>query len=330
MKIICYGVREVEAVIFNKINEQYKHQLTLVEELLNDETVLKAKGHDAVLLMTNCYATAPRLEIIKGFGIEYLLTRTVGTNHIDIPKAQELGFKMGHVPSYSPNAISELAFSLGMSMLRNNFYFYEKFKNQDFTVDSNMFSTEARNSTIGIIGTGRIGLETAKAWKGMGANVIGYDVFKNDNAKGILEYKELDELLATSDVISLHIPYIPGKNLHFINKDSIAKMKKGAIIVNTSRGELINLEDLVAGLKSNHIKQVALDVIEKEDELFFEKWKNNMPVAIHKELINMGPRVIVTPHIAYFTDEAIKNMVETSFENIKELSETGTCKNPIK
>ncbi|AXK51202.1 NAD(P)-dependent oxidoreductase [Spiroplasma alleghenense] len=330
MKIICYGVRDVEAVVFNKINQEYGFDLTLLEDLLDDKTVLKAKGHDAVLLMTNCYANEARLEIIKNFGIKYLLTRTVGTNHIDILKAKELGFLMGHVPGYSPNAISELAFSMGMSMLRNNFYCYEKFLNQDFTVDSQMFSTEARNSTIGIIGTGRIGLETAKSWKGMGANVIGYDVFKSDNAKGILEYKDLEYLLANSNLISLHIPYIPGQNLHFINKEVISKMKKGVIIVNTSRGELINLEDLVNALKSQHVKQAALDVIENEDQLFFKKWKNDMKSTVQKELISMHPRVIVTPHIAYFTDEAIKNMVETSFENIKELVATGTCKNPIK
>lgn len=329
MKVICFGVRDVEEPIFKKVNEAFNFDMKMVPELLTHENVEITKGFDAVLLRANCVADKVNLEKMWGYGIKYMFTRTVGVNHIDVEAAKALGFKLAYVPFYSPNAVSELAFSLGLAMLRNILHMNNKMNEKDFRVDAPMFAQEARNSTIGIIGTGRIGFECAKAWKGMGARVLGFDLYPRTDAAGIIEYKSLEALMQESDLISLHCPYIKGENDNLINKTLLAQAKDGLIIVNAARGELINNEDLYDALLSGKVKQVALDTLTNEDSVFFKKHTDKLPVDIYEKLYQLKPRVIFTPHIGSFTDEAVKNMVETSFNNLKEYSETGDCKNKI-
>ncbi|AXK51769.1 NAD(P)-dependent oxidoreductase [Spiroplasma alleghenense] len=332
MKMICYGVRETEKQFFIDLNKKFGYDLILEPKLLTHENITTVNGCEAVMLRANCVADKQNLIKMKEAGVKYVLTRTVGVNHIDVPACRELGLKTGYVPFYSPNAVSELALALGMGLMRNTFYMVNKTGvNKDFTVDSFMFAQEIRNSTIGIIGTGRIGLETAKGWHGMGAKVIGYDLYENKGAKGIIEYKKLDELIKTSDLISIHCPYIAGENEHMINKDFISKMKPNSFIVNASRGELLDPVALYEAIKSNHIKGAALDVVEKEPQIFFKTFGNDkLPIEAYEKLHQFYPRVVITPHIGSFTDEAVKNMVETTYLNLQEYLKTGQCKNEIK
>lgn len=328
--MVCYGVRDTEKVFFTSLNEKFNYNLVLIKELLTHENIDTAKGAQAVMLRANCVADKQNLDKMKEFGIEYVLTRTVGVNHIDIDYADQLGFKMARVPFYSPNAVSELAVSLGVGLLRNTYYMAENMRKKNFKVDDFMFAKEIRNSTIGIIGTGKIGIEAAKAFKGMGAKVLGYDIYPNDANKAILDYVTLDELLSQSDLISLHTPYIPGQNDKMINKDTIAKMKKGTFIINAARGELINHEDLLAALKSQHIKGAALDTLPNEGQIFFKEFATkDLPIKVYQELHQLYPRVIFTPHIGSYTDEAVKNMVETTYKNLAEYQATGHCKNVV-
>ncbi|ASP28460.1 D-lactate dehydrogenase [Spiroplasma corruscae] len=329
MKIICYGVRNVEVEIFNKVNESFNYELTLVKDLLNYDNVSLAKEHNAILLRANCVTDQRNLDVLKSYNIEYLLTRTVGTNHIDVEYAKKLGFKMGYVPFYSPNAVSELAFATGLALFRNILYMFDKMNQKDFRVDDKMFSKEVRNSTIGIIGTGRIGVECAKAWKGMGARVFGYDIYPRNDLNDLLDYKSLDKIFEECDVISIHCPYIKGQNDKFINKNLFKKIKKQTIIVNAARGELINYEDLLEYLENNKIKQVALDTLENEAQIFFKLHERDLPIDIYQKLYNLKPRVLFTPHLGSYTDEAVKNMVEISFENLKEYIDTNDCKYKI-
>ncbi|AOG60998.1 D-lactate dehydrogenase [Spiroplasma helicoides] len=330
MKIICFGVRDVEKPIFELSNKNYNYDLTLTSELLTHDNIDLIKGHEAVLLRANCAADKQNLDKMKEFGVKYLLTRTVGTNHIDLDYAKELGFKMAYVPFYSPNSVSELAFSTGIAMFRNIIYMYEKMANKDFTVDEKMFSKEVRNSTIGIIGTGRIGLECAKAWKGMGAKIYGYDLYPRNDVSDLLEYKTLEEIFETCDLVSLHCPYIKGQNEHFINKDLFKHIKDQIIIVNAARGELINYEDLYEFMQNNKIKQVALDTLENESIVFFKKHQDNIPNDIYQKLFDLKPRVLFTPHLGSYTDQAVKDMVDISFENLDSIIKTGNSKNDIK
>lgn len=330
MRIICFGVRDVEEKIFNDVNKKYNYELTFTKELLNHSNVNLIDGHNVVLLRANCIADEKNLTYMKNKGVEYCFTRTVGVNHIDIDAAKKLEIKTAYVPYYSPNAVSELALSMGLYMIRNLNLMADKMNKKDFLIDNNYFSKEVRNSTIGVIGTGRIGFETAKAWKSLGAQVLGYDIFPRSDAKGIIDYTSLNELLMKSDLITLHCPLIKGQNEEFINKDSIAMMKKGVILINAARGELINYNDLLSALEVQHIKSVCLDTLTNESEVFFKTHVKDLNNATYEKLLSLKPRVLITPHIGSFTDEAVKNMVEISFENLKEFIQTNSCKNIIK
>ena len=330
MKIIFYGVRDVEIPIFEAVNKKFGYEITLLPDYLTDEaTAKKAAGHEVVVLRGNCFATKERLDIYKELGVSYVMTRTVGVNHIDIPYAKELGFKTAYVPFYSPNAIAELAVSLAMTLLRNVAYTGNKTKDKNFIVDKRMFSREVRNCTVGVLGLGRIGMTAAQLFKGLGATVIGFDIFKKTGVENIVTQMSLDEVLAKSDIITLHAPYIK-ENGTLITKEAFAKMKGNVILINTGRGELVDTDALVEALESGKVYGAGIDTLDNEAEIFFKDFKGKtLPVPAFEKLINMYPKVIITPHIGSYTDEAAFNMIETTFANIKEYIETGDCKNKI-
>lgn len=331
MKVIFYGVRDVEVPIFEAVNKKFGYDMTLIPEYLTDEaTTRKAAGNDAVVLRGNCFATKERLDIYKEMGVEYVLTRTVGVNHIDVPYAKELGLKTAYVPFYSPNAIAELALTLAMSLLRNVAYTANKTKERNFIVDKQMFSKEVRNCTVGVVGLGRIGMTAAKLFKGLGANVIGYDLFPKTGVEDIVTQVSMDELLEKSDIITLHAPYIK-ENGKIITKETLAKMKDGVILINTGRGELVDTGALVEALESGKVSGAGIDTLENEVSIFFKDFGNNkLEDPNFEKLVEMYPKVLITPHIGFYTDEAALNMIETTFDNIKEYLETGDCKNKIK
>ncbi|WP_349764145.1 2-hydroxyacid dehydrogenase [Fusobacterium sp. SYSU M8D902] len=328
MKLICYGVRKVEKSYFEKLNK-FGYELTLVEELMNDTNVELIEGHEAVMLRANCPANRKNLEKMKNFGVKYLLTRTVGYNHIDLDAAYEMGFKMARVPRYSPNAIAELAITFAMNLVRKGSYMIDRTRDKNFVVDEYMFSPEIRNLTVGVIGTGKIGYTAAKLFHGLGAKVIAYDLYPNEEAKSILEYVSLDELNRTADIITLHCPYIKGENDNLIGGEFISNLKDGAIIINTARGELQNVEDIIKGLENGKIGGFATDVFSNEKEFFFKDMTGKAIDEKVEKLLSLYPKVLVTPHIGSYTDEALTNMIEISYENLQEYLETGDCTNKL-
>ncbi|WP_297637679.1 2-hydroxyacid dehydrogenase [uncultured Clostridium sp.] len=330
IKLVCYGVRETEVPYFNEINKKFGYDLKLITLGLNDENVKEAIGAEAIMVRGNCKATRKNLELLKENGLEYLLTRTVGFDHVDLEAVKDLDLKCARVPGYSPNAIGELAVSLGMMLLRHTAYTVNNTRERNFVVDPFMFSKEIRNCTVAILGAGRIGLTTAKLFKGLGARVIAYDVFQSDAAKEIVEFMELDDLLKEADVISVHMPYIKGVNYHMINDEFISKMKDGAILVNTARGEVQDLEAIIRGVESGKIAGFGTDVLEGESGTFFKDFKGQtLENPVFEKLVSMYPRVLITPHIGSYTDEALTNMIEFSYENLQEYLNKGTCINSI-
>lgn len=328
MKLICFGVRKVEHDFFIKLNK-FGYELTLVEELLNDENISLIKGHKAIMLRANCPANRKNLEIFKSYGVEYLLTRTVGYDHIDLDAAKEMGFKMARVPTYSPNAIGELAITFAMNLVRKGSYMVNRTREKNFTIDEFMFSREIRNLTVGIVGTGKIGLTSAKLFKGLGSKIIAYDIYENEEAKNILEYVSMDELIKNADIISLHCPYIKGVNEKLINEDFIKKTKDNVILINTARGELQDVEAIIKGLESGKIGGFATDVFSNEKEFFFKNMSGKEIDKNVQKLLDLYPRVLITPHIGSYTDEALTNMIEISYENLDEFITKGFSKNEI-
>lgn len=328
MKLICFGVRKVEVDFFKKLNK-FGYELTLVEELLNESNINLIEGHEAVMLRANCPANKSNLNKMKDFGVKYILTRTVGYNHIDLETAKELGFICARVPGYSPSAIAELALSLAMMLVRRVGYMVSNTKNKDFRVNEYMFSPEIRNLTVGVIGTGKIGMTAAKLFKGMGARVLAYDLYPSENGKNIVEYVSLEELRNSSDLISLHCPYIKESNHRFINREFISNMKDGSFIVNTARGELHDVDSIIEALESGKLAGFATDVLENEGLYFFKDFSGKKLDEQTEKLISLFPKFLVTPHIGSYTDEALTNMVEISYENLDEIIKTGTCSNKL-
>lgn len=329
-KVTCYGVRPNEVEFFHKLNK-YGYELNLVESLCTHENAEAAKGSDAVILRGNCKGDRTNLEKFASWGIQNVFTRTVGYNHIDLEAAKELGINVAYVPCYSPNAIAELALTLAMSLLRHVSHTVNKTSHLDFRVDATMFSKEIRNCKVGIVGTGRIGLTEAKLFKGLGADVYGYDVFQSDAAKEVVTFLELDELLATCDIVSIHVPYFKGQNDQMVDAEFIAKMKDGAILINTARGELQDNAAIVEAVKSGKLDGFGADVLPEETKFFFKEFASldEVPDPAVREMISLYPKVLLTPHVGSNTDEALSNMIETSFDNLNELLTTGTLTNSV-
>ena len=329
-KVTCYGVRKNEVEFFHKLNK-YGYELNLVENLMSKENVEEAKGSDAVIVRGVCAANAENLETLSSYGIKYVFTRAAGINNIDLKTAEKLGIKVARVPGYSPNAIAELSLTLAMMLLRHTAYTVERTAKYDFRVTPTMFSKEIRNCKVGIIGVGKIGLTEAKLFKGLGAEVLGYDVYQSDEAKEIVKFVELDELLSESDIVSLHMPYIAGQNDKFVNTEFISKMKTGAILINTARGELQSNEAVLDALRANKLGGYGTDVFDNESKLCFKNHENGDQIhdQVVRQIIDFYPKVLVTPHIGSNTDEALSNMIETSFDNLNEILTTGKCKNSV-
>lgn len=327
-KIACYGVRSNEVDFFNKLNK-FNYDLVLIEELLNHDNIETAKGCDAVLLRGNCIADAQNLEKMNEYGIKYVFTRTVGYNHIDLEKCKEYGMKVARVPEYSPNSVAELSVSLAMALLRNVVYTVDLTSKKDFRVTPQMFSREVRNCTVGIIGMGKIGFTEAKLFSGLGAKVVAYDPYPNEKAKEFVTFVSEDELIEQSDIISLHMPYFKGQNDNYINAEFIAKMKQDSILVNTARGELQDNQAILDGVKSGKLAGFATDVMPNETSIFFKKFDGPLADPVQEELVNLYPKVLITPHVGSNTDEALKNMIETSFENFDAVLNNQECANVL-
>lgn len=328
-KIVAYGVRENEVDYFKKLNK-YDYDLQLEPELLTHENIATAKGADGVLLRANCKADAQNLAKLNEWSIKYVFTRTVGFNHIDLEAAAKFDMKVARVPAYSPYAVAELAMTLGMMLFRHTALATSLTKQGDFTVSTATFSGEVHSSTIGIIGTGRIGATEAQLYQGMGAKVLGYDPYPSDFAKKYVEFVDQDELLAKSNIVSVHVPYFPGQNDNLINADFLGKMQKSAVLVNTARTELADYSAIISAIKEKEIAGFASDVLPDEAEVLGHDFKGNITNELTRELVDLYPKVILTPHIGSYTSPALTDMIAVSYENFHQVLETGKTDNDVK
>jgi D-lactate dehydrogenase len=331
MKIVCFGVRDYEVPTFEKLAKQYDYELVLRPEYLSDSCIELADGFEGVMVRGNCAISKENYKRLADKGLKYYVTRTAGFDHVNVPVLKELGIKTAFVPGYSPNAISELAVSLAMSLLRHTQYDGERTgRLLDFTVSDKMFSKEIRQCTVGVIGCGRIGRTTCGLFHGLGAKVIGYDKFPGQDSE-ILKYVDLDTLLAQSDVIVCHAAYFAGQNDNMISANEIAKMKDGVVFVNVARGELVDAKAMVEAVKSGKVEGFAADVLRGEKAVFNHKFNSidEIPDPVVRDMVKLYPSTIITPHVASATEGALIDMVEVSLKNIDEFLATGECKNSL-
>ena len=312
MKLIAYAVRDDELSFAHKFAAQYKHELHIVRELFGPENAHLAKGFDVVSTLGTDACNREALSIIAGFGIKLLAMRSAGFDNVDKEAAKELGIAVTNV-TYSPNAISEFAITTCMSMYRNLPQMIKNALSHDHSLKG-LMGREIRKSTVGIIGVGRIGVQTAKGFKGLGAKVLGYDIFLRDDLADILDYVSLEELYAQSDIIVLHMN-LTADNYHMIDEVALAKMKKGAVLANVARGALVDAKAVLKALNSGHLGGFVMDTYEHENGiLMYDCRFKNIDDEVFLALCASN-RVLVTPHAAFYSDQAVSDMVEGAMKN---------------
>lgn len=315
MKVLVYNYRDFdEKKWFDKYSQELGIELKICREAPEmGKNIDLAKGCDALSIITS-KIPEEMVQAFYDYGIRYISTRTIGYDHIAIHKAQELGIKVGNA-IYGPDGVADYAIMLMLMSIRKMKRIMQRAEIQDFSLKG-IQGRELHDFTVGVIGTGRIGRTVIKHLSGFGCRIQAYDLYENDDVKTYADYVSLDKLLSTSDIITLHTP-LTEENLHLINKDSIAKMKQDVVIVNTARGGLIDSEALIEGLENGKIAAAGLDVVEKEFGLYYNDLKSDILDNRELAILRSFPNVIVTPHMAFYTDNAIESMVKNSLTSCK-------------
>ncbi|MFT8363789.1 MAG: D-2-hydroxyacid dehydrogenase [Sporolactobacillus sp.] len=328
MKIIAYHVFDEERPQIESWSKAHGIDVVMTSDLLNTATVHKAQGFDGISIQQTEPITDPAVyKKLHDFGFRQLSTRTAGFDVIDLNEAARNHLAVTNVPAYSPYAVAELAVAQALQLERHLPQFNARVARQDFRWNG-LISREIRSLTVGIIGTGRIGATAAQLFHGLGATVIGFDVYPNQKLNDVLTYREsVEAVLAEADIVSLHTPLMPATH-HMINKDNLKLMKRDAFLINVARGALINTVDLIDALEQHWIAGAALDAFESE-------WFNNQDLSdqpfdepLIKKLMAM-PNVLLTPHIGFYTQTAVKNMVDICLDSVVDILQTGTSENRV-
>lgn len=313
MRILFYDAKKYDVDSFDKELDKFSNiEVEYLDTDLSKSTVALAKGYDAVCAFVSSDCGAKVLEKLNEFGIKLLLLRCAGFNNVDIEAADKYGITVLRVPGYSPEAVAEFAITIALAVNRHLHKSYIKVRENNFAL-TGLTGINFFGKTAGIIGTGKIGAAMCRICQGLGMKVIAYDAYVNPNLD-FVEYKSFDEVLAESDLISLHCP-LTEDNYHMINKDTIAKMKDNVILVNTSRGALVDTNDLIQGIRAKKFFGVALDVYEEETNNVFEDRADDiLDNSVVARLLSF-PNVIVTSHQGFLTEEALESISNTTLQN---------------
>jgi D-lactate dehydrogenase len=320
MKAVAYSIKPFEKEYLAKANRK-KHDITLISNPLGTDTVIYAKGKEAVIVFTNDDVSAPVIEMLAALGIRFIVTRSTGTDHIDAAAAAKYGIKIANVPAYSPQAIAEHAVGMAFALNRKTVKADQHSHEFDFRNDG-LVGFNFSGKTVGVIGMGNTGQAVAAIYHGLGCNVIGYDPYFPRSVHNVKPVS-LAQLLQTSDIISLHIP-LTAETHHFINRETLDQMKDGVMLINTSRGQLVNTADVLAALETKKVGYLGLDVYEFEKGLFFEDHhKDEVKDSLLVKLM-AHPDVLITPHQAYLTREALQEISDQTIKNL-DLWQAGKC-----
>src|ERR1700736_1120536 len=306
------------------------HQFFYCDVHLRPETVHLAKGHDAICVFVNDQLDRAALEALKSGGTRLVALRCAGYNNVDLIAAGELGIPVVRVPAYSPEAVAEHTVALILALNRKIYRAYRQVWEGNFSLEG-LVGFNLHGKIVGLIGTGRIGKAVAKILgPGFGCKLLGYDLEPSQNCRDLgVEYVSLTEVLANSDVVSLHAPLVPA-TVHLINEQTIALMKKGVMLINTSRGGLVDTQAVIGAVKTAKIGYLGLDVYEEETELFFEDFSLEViSDDVFSRLLTF-PNVVITGHQGFLTREALQHIAQTTLDNIVEFTTTGTCRNHVR
>ncbi len=314
MRIAIYSSKPYEKPFLDAVNANAAHELVYLDARLSAATADLARGVDAVSIFVGDDASAPVLRALHAGGTRLLALRSAGFNHVDIAEAERLGITVARVPAYSPFAVAEHAVGLMLTLNRKFHSAYARVREQNFALDG-LMGFDMHGKTAGVIGTGKIGEATCAILRGFGCRVLAFDPLKNPACESMgVEYVALADLYAESDIITLHCPLTPATK-HLINAAALAAMKPGVMLINTSRGAVVDTRALIAALKRGDMGSVGLDVYEEEGDLFFRDLSAEViQDDVFVRLLTF-PNVLVTAHQGFFTREACESIAQTTIDN---------------
>lgn len=328
MKVAIFSTKNYDRKYLELVNVKYRFDLEFFDFMLNERTAKMAEGCDVVCIFVNDDGSRPVLEKLAKAGVKMIALRCAGFNNVDIQAAKELGIQVARVPAYSPEAVAEHTVGLMLTLNRRIHRAYQRTREANFSLEG-LTGFNMHNRTVGVIGTGKIGIATMRILKGFGMHILAYDPFKNPAAEELgAEYVTLDELYARSHVITLHCPATP-ENYHLLNKAAFNKMKDGVMIINTSRGSLIDTPEAIEALKRRKIGALGMDVYENERDLFFEDKSNEVILDDVFRRLSSCHNVLLTGHQAFLTEEALMNISDVTLHNIDCLHKNTVCENAV-
>lgn len=329
MHITVFSTKDYERALLENALQKAGHQVRFERHHLNAATAALARGSTAISAFVNDSLDKETLAALAECGVNMVALRCAGFNQVDLHAAEALGVTIARVPAYSPHAVAELTLTLALALSRKLCRAYNRIREGNFSLEG-MLGTGLHGKTVGIIGTGRIGLATARIFHGLGCRLAAHDLVPSPEAEGLgMAYLDLPALLRTSDIISLHCPLTP-ETRHLIGSEQIGMMKPGVMLINTSRGGVMDSRALIEGLKSGRIGNLGLDVYEEEADLFFEDLSGEvLQDDVFARLLTF-PNVIVTGHQGFFTEEALAEIIWTTAGNISEFERTGKCVNAVR
>lgn len=325
MKIAFFDAKAYDMPSFNRFGGEAGIAFKYFETKLLEDTASLARGYDGVCVFVNDTVNAAVLDRLASCGVGLIALRCAGFNNVDLRHARQKGIRVVRVPAYSPYAVAEHAMAMLLTSIRRTHKAYIRTKDFNFSL-SGLMGFDLYGKTVGVVGTGRIGRVFIDICRGFGMRVLAYDKYPAEG--GGIEYVPLSRLFAESDIISLHCP-LTEETYHIVDHASIGQMKKGVILINTSRGALIDAEALLAGIKSRLVGAACLDVYEEESELFFEDRSGHIVEDDTLARLISMPNVLLTSHQAFLTEEALSNIAETTVQNIVDLMRNGHCENEL-
>lgn len=328
MRVAVCSAQSHDRHFLTAANTKGEQELVFFETRLSAESVQVVSGFPVVCAFVNDTLDEAVLQALAQQGTRLIALRSAGFNNVDILAAEKYGIRVVRVPAYSPHSVAEHTLALILTLDRKTHRAYNRVRDGNFSLEG-LLGFELRGRTVGIIGTGRIGLAVAEILRGFGCRLLAHDIVPVADCTALgVRYVSLDELYRDSDIVTLHCP-LNRQTHHLIDAAAIRKMKRGVMLINTSRGAVIDSNALIDALKSGHIGYLGLDVYEQEGDLFFQDLSNQVIQDDLFERLLMFPNVLITGHLGFFTDEALRNIAHTTLENIALFARNGQCQNEV-
>lgn len=328
MHVAVFSTKPYDRTFFDAANADFRHEITYFEPRLTASTSRLAAGFPAVCVFVNDQLDAAVLTTLHAAGTRTVALRCAGFNNVDLAASERLGMKVVRVPAYSPHSVAEHTVGLMLCLNRKIHRAYNRVREGNFALDG-LLGFDFHGRTVGVVGTGQIGIEVARIMAGFGCRLLGFDVQPNPAAAALgMEYVALETLFRQADIITLHCPLVPSTR-HLVSAATIAQMKPGVMLINTSRGAVIDTRAAIAGLKSGQIGSLGLDVYEEEADYFFEDLSQQVIEDDVLARLLTFPNVLITGHQAFFTREALEAIAATTLRNLKEIETSGHSANEV-